>query len=833
MRRAPPLELLRSGCALATLVMAGSAEPASGARPFATQIAAGPVSIGCESTRGAGDRVRIAAQVGYSDVARGMQARLRGRRHRGSVSVTLATPGGRELARASDAAALAVGFDRDRIYHTHEAVVGKRAGRRVLRYAHGTNHCRARPERDRRLEVVVRARQVLSAPPTDAGPSAATPSGGQAARWSARASVVGDGAVQRSACPPYPCYGTAAGLLRWDPSSVRRVDVASVALANRVEQPVPRMLVGFDNGPWSFWTDFDLNAQGSSLTDNVYNFSHWQYVDSFYYYMHQLVSVPPTVWVNAAHRNGGTALGTVTADCNGCGHQMNELFERHSRQAVQKLRQLAAAYGFDGWIIDVENGARLSRKLIAAMGRLAGQTLPDGRQVQVTYYQANVMQLDEDTYRALQAAGSWQSDYDYAGASSNPRATYDFLAHQSPPGTDRRYDAYWATDVFRPPYDQPAFVCAGQTTGDYLFNGRDCNDVATLFANQRSAHAPTDPPAFFQSLALFAPDWTMYAGLNQTTDPRSPRDEFQAVEEQLWTGTGGYRLSEGRCEPAQPGQNSVSSLIRPRSVLTRLPFSTRFNTGEGSDFFVQGRAAGAGNWNLLAAQDPAPTEACGEGGTLGASVDYDDDAYDGGSSLRISGTATTDSHRLYLYEANAPLPRRAAFTLTYRQPPAGGAAAPAPHVVVWVDGKGPIDLEPASTSTGPRWTSTQAHLPAGVASGTLTRVGVGFDVSESKPVDTLIGELGVVDLASHQPPAQIAPKASAGKLTWHDPSAATTQYYNVWAVRGSCVALVGRTTLRLYDLHHPLFAIPAKGRRFVVQPVSTSGLASHLSPRPC
>jgi endo-beta-N-acetylglucosaminidase D len=813
----------------AALAITGSAERASGARPFAAGIAAGPVSISCRPASAAAARVRIAAQVGYSDVARGLEARVRPGRHRGSVSVRLATPRGRTLARVGDAARLGLGFDRDRVYETHTAVLRGREGTRVLRYAHGTKRCRARPKRDRRLKVVVRARQVLSS----ASPS--TASGTRAAQWTAKTGVVSDGATQASTCPPYPCYGTAAALLAWDPSSVRPFDVANVPLANRVQQPVPRMLVGLDNGPWSFWPDFDLNAQGSAVTGNVYNFSHWQYVDSFYYYMHQLVSIPPTVWINAAHRNGVAALGTVTSDCNGCDKEMNTLFERYGPQAVQKLRQLAAAYGFDGWMIDVENDARTSHQLIAAMRQLAGQTLPDGRPVQVTYYTAGSMQLDDHTYEAFQAAGSWQSDYDYEGASLDPLGTYDFLRQQTPPGTDRRYDAYWATDVFRPPYDQPASVCGGQSSANYLFNGRNCNDVATLFANQGSARALSDPPAFFQSLALFAPDWTMYAGLNQTTDPRSPRDDFQAVEEQLWAGTGGYGMSEGRCKLTQPGQNSVSSLVEPRSVLTQVPFFTRFNMGEGSDFYVEGRATGVGNWNLLGAQEPVPTEVCGHGSTLGASVDYDDAPYDGGSSLHVSGTATADSRRLYLYEANAQLPQQAAFTLRYRQLPAGGSAAPAPHVVVWVNGNGPIDLQPASTSTpGDGWTFTKAQLPAGVGPGMLTRIGVGFDVSESQPVDTVIGELGVVDLASYQPPARINPKASASKLTWADPSASTTQYYNVWAVRGgSCAALVGRTTLRVYDLHHPLFAIPAGTARFVVQPVSTSGLASKLSPPPC
>src|SRR5262249_57889469 len=84
---------------------------------------------------------------------------------------------------------------------------------------------------------------------------------------------------------------------------------------------------------------------------------------------------------------------------------------------------------------------------------------------------------------------------------------------------------------------------------------------------------------------------------------------------------------------------------------------------------------------------------------------------DGGSSLRVWGTATADSRRLYLYEAKAPLPQRPAFTLRYRQP-TGGVAIPVPHVVVWIEGMGPIDLQPVSGTTAGQWGATQLEPPA-------------------------------------------------------------------------------------------------------------------------
>ena len=96
----------------ASLLIAGWGEPASGEAPFVTNIAAEMVSISCESVGRVAGRVRIAAQVGYSDVAPDLVAELRGRRQRGSVSVTLMTPAGRTLARVRDTAALDVAAPR-------------------------------------------------------------------------------------------------------------------------------------------------------------------------------------------------------------------------------------------------------------------------------------------------------------------------------------------------------------------------------------------------------------------------------------------------------------------------------------------------------------------------------------------------------------------------------------------------------------------------------------------------------------------------------------------------------------------------------------------------
>jgi hypothetical protein len=41
----------------------------------------------------------------------------------------------------------------------------------------------------------------------------------------------------------------------------------------------------------------------------------WQRIDIFVYFSHSLVTLPPPVWTNAAHRAGTRVLGTVCRMC--------------------------------------------------------------------------------------------------------------------------------------------------------------------------------------------------------------------------------------------------------------------------------------------------------------------------------------------------------------------------------------------------------------------------------------------------------------------------------------------------------------------------------------
>jgi len=93
-------------------------------------------------------------------------------------------------------------------------------------------------------------------------------------------------------------------------------NVPRVPLAQRIPVDGKSSWAGFDMGDWQYdpwftqWSQggHGQSADGNRSAANVYNFSFWQYLDISYYFGHQLLTIPPTVWTNAAHKNGVKSL---------------------------------------------------------------------------------------------------------------------------------------------------------------------------------------------------------------------------------------------------------------------------------------------------------------------------------------------------------------------------------------------------------------------------------------------------------------------------------------------------------------------------------------------
>ena len=647
-------------------------------------------------------------------------------------------------------------------------------------------------------------------------------------------------AAEANNCGDYQCYYYADDFLQSMPDP-KPGQAATVPLASRAVGANPgtgSMLVGLDNGPWSFWNVSDGFAQGRSgsidgvSAGNVYNFNHWQYVDALYYYLHDTVAVPPTQWVNAGHRNGVPVLGTVTGDCTDssgkplCGPQATELFSPGKYlQTAAKLYQYAAVYGFDGWMIDMEAGFEPSSSVLRAVQLLSRMRLPDGQLLRVAVYEGGEQALKPAGMLPYFAAGAlFQSDYgSFAPPPIYPATTYQTLLGAQLASENLR--AYWASYV----YDfQRGCPDGNRTTPSQIWNGNGgpsakCLDTAALFRNQR-ATVPLSrgrgTPAVYTSNALFAPVWTYFGNLSDAVSPVS-RAKAQAADNALWVGANA-RYSGPSCVRSGT-DNAVSALTTPRSVIGALPFVTNFNEGEGDVYAVQGTLVENTPWNDLSVQDVAPTWFCRQSGNLAVTPIYataaDDDAFNGGSALRLTG----DSGEVELYTASIPLGSSSQPTLSITSKTLTGAL---PYVRVgFSDGTSEVVQ---TTKAGPGW--QQTTMPLYAQGKTVTSISVGV-ADTGASTTTILGQLRLYDART---PTTLEPiyVASDGDslISWPSTPKVAASYWNVYAAAAGCLRFLGPAFTNQYDVGQPMFASGQGTTRFVIQPVSSIGSAAAIPP---
>ncbi|XP_075558084.1 uncharacterized protein LOC142590109 isoform X2 [Dermacentor variabilis] len=86
---------------------------------------------------------------------------------------------------------------------------------------------------------------------------------------------------------------------------------------------------------------------------NGYRFHHWQIIDTFIYYSHHMVTIPPPGWISAAHKHGVKVLGTFIL-----GEEDIKTLNRVRGsglvpQVAAQLARVASMGWFDGWLISI------------------------------------------------------------------------------------------------------------------------------------------------------------------------------------------------------------------------------------------------------------------------------------------------------------------------------------------------------------------------------------------------------------------------------------------------------------------------------------------------
>ncbi|KAI6656431.1 Cytosolic endo-beta-N-acetylglucosaminidase [Oopsacas minuta] len=101
---------------------------------------------------------------------------------------------------------------------------------------------------------------------------------------------------------------------------------------------------------------YDKYPQGHWDSNN-YCFYHWAYIDSFVYFSHSFLTIPPSCWTNSAHKHGVLSLGTlITEGEKGYGICLEILRNQASlNRSVDLILSITRYYGFDGWLVNIEN----------------------------------------------------------------------------------------------------------------------------------------------------------------------------------------------------------------------------------------------------------------------------------------------------------------------------------------------------------------------------------------------------------------------------------------------------------------------------------------------
>ncbi|KAK2832759.1 hypothetical protein Q5P01_016648 [Channa striata] len=410
-------------------------------------------------------------------------------------------------------------------------------------------------------------------------------------------------------------------LLSWKLSEGNPFNVAVVPLASR-EPPLAscprRTLVSHDM--MGGYLD-DRFVQGTS-SDSPYTFYHWQYIDIFNYFSHNLVTIPPAVWTNAAHKHGVTVIGTFITEWTD-GATTCEFFlkdEESYRAVADKLVQISHFYGFDGWLINIENSlSEAAVKNTPLFLRYLTDQMHERVSGSMVLWYDSVIQngqlkwqneLNESNRMFFDACDGFFTNYNWTEQSLELMRDYSEIQ-------GRIADVYVGVDVF--------------ARGDVVGGKFETNKSLELIRKHNF------------SAAIFAPGWVY-----ETHDDKT---EFCKNQDKFWALLSDYLY-----------------IHRPASSL---PFISSFCQGFGKAVYCRGKPETKRRWFNLSAQEVQPlyyhTELGGQGWLR--SRGCPEDVWSGGSSLLLEGlvpVSETSPVCAKIFSLHVPLPSKTLLILIYK-----------------------------------------------------------------------------------------------------------------------------------------------------------------------
>ncbi|KAK2829182.1 hypothetical protein Q7C36_017172 [Tachysurus vachellii] len=407
-------------------------------------------------------------------------------------------------------------------------------------------------------------------------------------------------------------------LLSWKPSSANPFNKATVPLEKRwpsLQDSQMRTLVCHDMMGGYLEDRF---IQGAEV-DTPYVFYHWEYIDIFNYFSHHMVTIPPVMWTNAAHKHGVLSLGTFITEWTE-GEKICEVFlagEEQYRSVADQLVQIAHCYGFDGWLINIENMlSQGSVKHMAPFLRYLTDQMHEQVPGSLVIWYDSVLedgslkwqnQLNNSNRVFFDACDGIFTNYNWTESSLEDMAS-------DPAAQQRLADIYVGIDVF--------------ARGDVVGGKFETNKALELVRKHRL------------STAIFAPGWVYEC---------HDKEDFRKNQDKFW--------------------GLLSDFLYIHRPECPLPFISSFCQGYGSQFYWRGKVEQNKTWMNLSSQELQPLyvmenlEAGGWFQTQGCS----EKVWTGGSSLLLEGIMPKSLSKICarIFSLHVPLASRTFISCVY------------------------------------------------------------------------------------------------------------------------------------------------------------------------
>lgn len=419
-------------------------------------------------------------------------------------------------------------------------------------------------------------------------------------------------------------------LLNWQPSVTNQNNISYTDLHLRTHTKNFQIINGLDSNAKILYCPDGMDNFGPYIDSanqfNLFNFSHWQYIDILAWFGGSASSpiiIPSKAWIDAAHKNGVKIIGTVfmaPAVFGGSQAAVQSFLQQDSIGnfiAAAKLIEIANYYNFDGWILNFETSVNNATGTLATSFVNKFDSAYSGEFIWYDAMLANGTisyqnRLNANNAYFFQHSTGLFTNYNWTLASTVTSSnTYATGLGKSP------FDVYTGADMWPTRPAQPAFT--NYTWIDRIIT----NNVAKT------------------SIAMFAMNFTFnYGPFSNFNNDSSDYNNFYSAERKIFSG-----IDEDPFTVDAQWKGLVN-YIPVRTTITSLPFQTDFNTGHGFNYYENGSIFRPGSWHNMSHQSILPSWTFYKNG-LNTSYDFND-AYNGGSSLLItSSAADTDTMPLF------------------------------------------------------------------------------------------------------------------------------------------------------------------------------------------